>query len=1113
MPNTPIKPRAQPNQAVISSYFSQSASQPASPARRPAASNNSASIDLTNTSDEERPVKRRRKDEGPSNLFHERSVSARATQAAPSVATTSAVEQYRFNAQSTQQPDQDKENTRRDRHERAKRILLSGQNVLDGAPRPDEVDPEDGSEPEDDEPQAGPSTGTPAVVDLTEGDSDSKFAETLAFFTSSSSTAKSKGGRKKAVAGPRASKKTQEMGPGGESYTPLELQVKKLKADNPGTFLMFEIGYKIMFYGDDAQIAAKLLGIACFRKRNFMTAMIPVHRREVHLKKLLSEGLKVGIVEQTETAALKKIGDTRNDLFERKLTHLYTAATYVDQLGSADDMDPLAAPPLVCLVEEPKGGMGVDERVSIALVSVCASTGDVMWDHFDDNHMRTELETRLVHITPSELLLPEDKLSKPTEKMLAHFTAHSKFEHKVRTERIKNTMSYTSSYEYVTNFYTNKTQEQTASQAVKSGELTAAVTNFPKQVVIALAHVVKYLSTFDVADALIETRFFTKFTERTHMLLNGNTLTNLEIYRNETDYTKKGSLMWILDRTTTRFGARMLKNWIGRPLVDKAALKARVDAIEEIIPMHSPKLTMLRQLLRGLPDLARGLCRIQYGKCTPQELAVLLPAFDKIGAVFDRVPTNGNVDFRSPILSDIVSALPRLKEPAHGLLGTILVKEAKEGNKTTMWSDPDKYPSIEECLMHIQIVETELIDELRKIRKQLARPALQYTTSNGEEYLIELKKSEVKEIPPRWRLISGTKYVRRLRTPEIVEKLEQRAQWKEALDREANAAFRAFLAEIAGEHYAILRDAVNKLATADCLFSLAHVAMLEGYVRPQFAEGDTMEIEDGRHPMVEALRDAPFVANSVRMDTRHKIITGPNMGGKSSVVRMIALCAIMAQVGSYVPAKSMSLGMLDGILIRMGASDELARGRSTFMVELQETSDILQLATPRTLVILDELGRGTSTFDGMAIASAVLQHLIQNTRCKSLFITHYPEVAQDLERRFPEEVENLHMGYTENTRADGTREVTFLYKLTQGMVTDSFGVECGRLAKLPEPLLRRATEQAVVMHAVIERRKRINRARKCMQLIRSARSGQDIDELASSLEELRTIAGSMTETI
>ncbi|CAL1703692.1 unnamed protein product [Somion occarium] len=868
---------------------------------------------------------------------------------------------------------------------------------------------------------------------------------------------------------------------------------------------MFEVGYKYRFFGEDAPIAAKELGIIAFQHRNFLTASIPVHRRDIHLRKLLSQGYKVGIIGQTETAALKKVGDTRNELFARELTNLYTAATYVDHLGSADDLDPVSVAPLVCLVEELRGGMGADEKVCIGMVAVSPSTGDVVWDHFDDNHMRTELETRMVHTTPSELLLPQNKLSKPTEKMLTYFTAHSTAEHRTRIERYKNDLTYTEAFSYLTKYYTDKSKQAKASDEFKSGRLMAAVSDFPKSVVIALAHVVKYLSKFEVADALLETKFFSKFTERTHMLLNGNTLTNLEIYRNETDFTKKGSLMWILDRTTTKFGARMLRSWVGRPLVDAVALKERTDAVEEIMHTTSGKLTILRQLLKNSPDLARGLCRIQYGKCTPQELASLLPAFYKIATAFN---PNDRPGFRSLLLNDVIFALPKLREPMIALLGEVNLAMAKEGQKDKMWKDLEKYPDLDSFTFDLQANESELVDELKTIRKTIKKPALQYTTWNGEEYVVEVKKNENREIPADWMLISSTKTVRRWRPPKVKELVERRAQLQEAIALESNQIYHSFLQRISQDHYALLRDAVNKLAVADCLISLSLLALQQGYIRPTFCDaetdGDVLEIVEGRHPMVEAVRDEPFVPNTIRMgagEPRSKIITGPNMGGKSLTVRMVALCSIMAQIGSYVPATSMRMSMVDGILIRMGASDELARGRSTFMVEMQETSEILQFATRKSLVILDELGRGTSTFDGMAVASAVLQHLIQNTKCKTLFITHYPQVATDLEKKFPADVENRHMGFAEDTRIDGTREVTFLYKLMRGLAVDSFGVECARLAGVPEKVLETASEKAQTMKAQVERRVNRNRLRKCLKLLR----GPMPPELSATLHDLRIL--------
>ncbi|KAI8998992.1 muts domain V-domain-containing protein [Trametes punicea] len=1132
-------------QATISSFFSQRSAAGTNTPKTKAASKHgrgNSPIDLTLDSDGdevEPPHKRLRTTT--SGFFSPRKPSTSSLLSTPLKISGGHAERWRFHPSSpAQQYDSLRDTKQHEAHERAKRILLGNSNVFSSNAHSADATPNPDIDEDDEDVDAAPED---------EEDADNKFNELMETFASSKIKTKGKSAGRKI--GPHVasgssrsrSQKTEEIGPSGQSYTPFELQVRDLKAKNPGTVLMIQAGYKMLFFEEDAKIASKELGVVCFPKRNLLTAMIPLHRRDVHLKKLLSQGYKVGIVEQTETAALKKAGATRNELFEREVTHLYTAVTYVDDLNSVDELDPNAAPPLMCLLEELNGGMGADERVHIAMVTIAPSTGDVVWDEFDDNHMRTELETRMVHTKPYELLLPAKKLSAVTEKMIEHFAEHSHTEHRIRIERFSKQMAYTDAYALLSKFYADKASHANASESFSTGELMAAITNFSKLVVIAFAHALKYLSAFNVADALRETRFFSKFTERTHMLLNANTLTNLEIYRNETDYTIKGSLVWILDRTSTKFGARLLKSWVGKPLVDPQALRERTEAVEEILTNRSPKLTQLREVLRRLPDLARGLCRIQYGKCTPQELVVLLKAFRKAASTFapphpaQSQQTAPSAGLKSGLLVGIVEALPRLRDPVKGMCDAIDFSSAEEGKEDELWTDVDRYPALDSisAFQSIQVVESELMDELKAIRKVLKKPALQYTTWNGEEYVVEIRKDERREIPPNWSLLSSTKYIRRYHTPQVRAKLQERAQYKEALAAEAHKAFLSFLAEITEKYYALLRDAVNKLAVADCLFSLAQVAAQEGYSRPTFMEGagdaensndiqDVLQISDGRHPMIEALRTDPFVPNSLNMggnDTRHKIITGPNMGGKSSVVRMAALCAIMAQVGSYVPAKSMKISLLDGVLTRMGASDELARGRSTFMVEMQETSDILQLATPKTLVILDELGRGTSTFDGMAIAGAVLQHLVQTVKCKTLFITHYPQVATDLERMFPSDVGNMHMGFTEETRIDGTREVTFLYRLEPGLVTESFGVECARLAGLPESVLQVATAKAANMRQVIEERVRRTKLRKCAGLIRRCLGASSpliqrhasVNELRDLLESISTSDPSGTSNI
>ncbi|KAG8217898.1 muts domain V-domain-containing protein [Butyriboletus roseoflavus] len=906
---------------------------------------------------------------------------------------------------------------------------------------------------------------------------------------------------------------SEGFGPSGQPYTPAELQAS----------LTLLTVCMLIFTNVLVQPVAEVY------QRSPRGTTIPVHRRDVHLKKLLSQGHKVGIVEQMETAALKKASETRNTLFERKLTHLYTATTYVDELESADDLDKYAAPPLVCFTEVSESGGTSEDHVSISMIAITPSTGDVVWDEFEgefrahlisllftrkglDTIMRSELETRLVHTRPAELVLPEQGLSKLTEKVLRHFAGSVHSGQKIRVERYKNGMKFSVAFDFVTEFYSDRTKAN--SEDLSMDGILGVIASLPQQVVVSLAHTINYLSSFHIADAFLGARYFTKFANRTHMLLNASTLANLfvpcpllkssltgpcrEVYQNQTDYTAKGSLIWVLDRTTTKFGARLLKSWVGQPLTDKRLLQDRIDAIEEIVTSPSEKLVALRQVLKKLPDLAKGLCRIQYGKCSPQELAILLPALKRVATAFDGFEESSLGDFHSKLLNEIVLSLPKLKSPVREYLNAISLKSAAEGKKESLWTDTQRFPALAEHALMIQTVETELEEELKRIRKILRMPSLQWTSVLGIEFLVEVKKSANRDHPVSWDLVSSTKYCRRYHTPEVKKLIQERARYKELLAAEANKAYSAFLSEIAQSHYSLLRDAINKLAIADCLLSLAHIALQDGYVRPELTDEDVLDIIDGRHPMVEALRSDPFVPNSLLMgddSPRSIIITGPNMGGKSSAVRMVALIAIMAQIGSYVPARAAKVGMCDAIITRMGASDELARGRSTFMVEMAETNEILKTATSNSLVILDELGRGTSTADGMAIADAVLQHLVENIRSKTLFITHYPLVAVDLERRFPDDVQNLHMGYTTDNRIDGRRDVTFLYQLTDGFAEESFGVECARLAGIPEHILSVATERSEACRTAIESRSRLNKARRCAQLVEQCLTKGDVTAL------------------
>ncbi|KAG8825802.1 Mismatch repair protein msh3 [Serendipita sp. 401] len=680
-------------------------------------------------------------------------------------------------------------------------------------------------------------------------------------------------------------KKKQEIGPSGLPYTPLELQVKHLKEENLGTLLLFEVGYKYRFFGEDARVASRALGIACFMSRNFLTASIPVHRKMIHTKKLLSLGHRVGIVGQTETAALKKVGDNKSGPFTRQITELYTATTFVDEMESLDndELSSRSTAALMCLSEGVMGGMGTDERVSIGLVSVSPATGEVVYDEFVDTGMRTELETRLAHIKPCELLLPGTKLSHHTEKMLKHYS----YTGTARVERVQDELKYTEAFEFLQIFYdssNDSVEDQTTSSTFKESKPLADIVEFPKQVVVALAHAIRHLDGYGLSNAFRKTAFFAKFLTRSHMLLNANTLENLEIFQNQTDYTRKGSLISVLDHTMTRFGSRQLRQWLGKPLVNQEILYERFQAVEEIIADRSTTLVKLRTLLKGLPDLVKGLCRIQYGKSNPKELVTVLLALSRISTEFEPMKTSEDVGFKTPLLNDIVFGLPRLRVAVDKFLKEIDIKKARDGEITELWKDPAKYPEIEDARMAILSVELHMKDHLAEVRKTIRRPGLNwasvagvdvssplkpaYRFSRRSKYLVEVPNSEKGKVPADWTRVQGTKKVTRFHTPEARQNIAQRDQHKEMLQAVSLKAFSKFQEEINGE-YGLLRDVINKLGTADALFSLARASTSPGYVKPVIGEGGELEIHNGRHPMIEVLSSSPFVPNSIKLGGCH----------------------------------------------------------------------------------------------------------------------------------------------------------------------------------------------------------------------------------------------------
>ncbi|KAK5132449.1 Mismatch repair protein msh3 [Meristemomyces frigidus] len=915
-----------------------------------------------------------------------------------------------------------------------------------------------------------------------------------------------------------------------DKLTPLERQVLDIKRKHPDTLLVVEVGYKFRFFGEDARAASKELSIVCIPGKfrfdehpseahidRFASASIPVHRLHVHVKRLVSAGHKVGVVRQLETAALKAAGDNRNKAFERGLTNLYTKGTYIDDQEGLDG--PVAAPEggapatghLLCLTETRPRGWGSDEKVQIGLVAVQPSTGDIIYDDFEDGWMRSELETRLLHIAPCEFLIVGE-VSKATEKLVHHLSGSKTnvFGDKARVERVDKPKTMAAqAYSHITSFYAEKVKsgEPSLSQVESSqetGTLLDKVHKLSENATVCLSAMIMHLTEYGLQHVFDLTKYFQSFSARSHMLLNGNTLTSLEIYRNQTDSSERGSLFWTLDRTQTRFGQRLLRKWVGRPLLDRTRLDERVTAVEELKDnQQSVNVDRIKHLLgKTRSDLEKSLIRIYYKKCTRPELLGVLQTLQMIAQEYAHVSSVDDAGFTSTILSEAISSLPRIAEDVVQYLDRINAQAAKADDKYSFFRDEHETDDITDHKVGIAAVEHDL-DEFKKVAaEKLKHKKVDYVTVAGIEYLIELDNSQLKNVPASWAKISGTKKVSRYHPPEVVRLMRARDQDKEALANACDAAFGDLLDEIAGKYQAF-RDCVQSLALLDCLLSLAEVASQPGYCKPEFTDQIGVDIEGGRHPMVEQLLLDAFVPNDVHLSaekTRALLITGPNMGGKSSYVRSVALITIMAQIGSYVPADSARLGLLDAVFTRMGAFDNMMKGESTFMVELSETSDILKQATPRSLIILDELGRGTSTHDGVAIAQAVLYHAVRNLRSLTLFITHYQALAR-IADQFQGELKNVHMSFTEQENEKGEMDVTFLYEVSEGVAHRSYGLNVAKLAGLPKGLLEEASRRSAQMEEQ-EARRRLGYLSKVAGALVGNCGAESVEHLVAGIEQL-----------
>ena len=528
------------------------------------------------------------------------------------------------------------------------------------------------------------------------------------------------------------------------------------------------------------------------------------------------------------------------------------------------------------------------------------------------------------------------------------------------------------------------------------------------------------------------------------LVLDAGTLRHLQLLPGG-DVSKDASLLGVLDVTKTPMGARTMRNWIARPLARSADVNARLDAVGAFVDDRAA-LAGQRALLSGVRDLERLVQKVDAGRANPRDLKGLATSLRPIPDLKAKLPPQ-------------LSALDVRLLPQQDLVD--LIDRAIADDPPVMLSDGGFIaPGYDAELDEIRKIASEGHQWLAEFqareqaRTGISKLKVKHVPAFG--CLIEIPKSFVAQAPAdyirRQTLTTGERYV----TPELKEYEQKVLGATERAVAIEQRLFREILGTIAAKTVEI-QETARALGELDATLALADRALAAGYVRPVVDDSDVLEITDGRHPIIEQLPDAePFVPNSARLNTTTDqiiLITGPNMAGKSTYIRQVATIAVMAQMGSFVPAASMRLGVLDRVFTRIGAGDDLARGRSTFLVEMQETANILNNATTKSLIVLDEIGRGTSTFDGISIAWSVAEYLYgkAGAKAKTLFATHYHELT-DLADTFPG-IKN----YTVKVKDEGGR-VVFLRRIVPGVAEKSFGIHVGAMAGLPQEVVRRASE-------------------------------------------------------
>ena len=787
--------------------------------------------------------------------------------------------------------------------------------------------------------------------------------------------------------------------------TPMMRQYYELKEQYPDSILFFRLGDFYEMFGDDAKLASKVLEIALTSREAGPQGRVPMcgvphHAAEGYIEKLVRSGYRVALCEQLEDPREAK------GVVKRDVVRVITPGTFIEGQLDAEENQFLAA-------------LAWEGR-TIGLASLDMSTGEFMTVSLGQG-TGGSLESELARLQPAEILVTADWDDLAAVRSIAEKLGALVTEVKERQDSLAAASQVLLSHFDVSSL--------SAFGLTSSAEILAA----------ALA--LQYVQDTQRA-VLSHIRAVQSCTLDQYLQIDAHSRDNLELVKTIRDGKKKGSLLGVLDNTVTGMGARQLRSFLERPLLDLEAIEARHDAVEALLEQTALRLD-LKDLLGEVHDLERLLGRLVAGSGNARDLKALANSLEKIPSIKELFSQE-----TSPLLTDLAAQLDPLTEFTE-LVGRAIVDEPaitlRDGNLIR-----DGYNSELDALRQASKGGKSWIRDLEaKERERTGIKSLKVGFNRVFGYYIEVTNANRHLVPEDYQRKQTLANAERYITPELKE---QEAMVLGADERIKELEYELFM-EIrkkVHDHVDAVQTNARIIASLDVFQSLASAAIKHNFVRPRMSNDYALSIKQGRHPVIEAVT-GHFVPNDVFFDDNQQIIllTGPNMAGKSTYLRQVALLVIMAQMGSFIPAQEAEIGLVDRIFTRIGASDDLSTGQSTFMVECSETADLLLNATERSLIILDELGRGTSTYDGMAIAQAVIEHIHAKIKARTLFSTHFHELTA-----LEYSLKRLVSYRVEVEEKDG--EIYFLHRVSRGSTDRSYGINVARMAGMPRSVIRRS---------------------------------------------------------